>query len=295
MPPNPAEPEKYSLDDMLDRLQAKPPGEDDGDGELVTRADGSQAIKVRKRKRRSKQPHKEAAKRSTRVRVAQIASAVILLILLVTALAGTVVYINSAAYRASVIAKFNATTGADTEFIQFRANPAASDVARANLRWPEGNALKFLTMVDIHAKGLFGGIAGGRWSVDEVSAGSATLHLDTPRAGEPRRSTPAPTGKPPVGIGRLAVNSLDVNVGDPVNPALQFLKTEASFYPENAQGGRPSVRLFRGDVKIPGWPDLRLNRGHFEFGGPETEIVTLRLLHATDNTGSVDLSGKLDP
>ena len=42
MSSNPAEPEKYSLDEMLERLQSKPSAEPENSGELVTRADGSQ-------------------------------------------------------------------------------------------------------------------------------------------------------------------------------------------------------------------------------------------------------------
>ena len=51
--PQPSEPEKYSIDEMIDRLKNPPDEEPIEKGELVTRADGSQAIRVRKRKRRS--------------------------------------------------------------------------------------------------------------------------------------------------------------------------------------------------------------------------------------------------
>ena len=61
------DPERYSLEEMMERLKAKPSSTPDpADGELVTRADGTQAIKVRKRKRRSHQPQKEARTRARR-------------------------------------------------------------------------------------------------------------------------------------------------------------------------------------------------------------------------------------
>ena len=56
----------YSMDDMMERLkgQKREEGKDMKDGELVTRADGTQVVKVRKRKRRSKQAPKETNPRS---------------------------------------------------------------------------------------------------------------------------------------------------------------------------------------------------------------------------------------
>ncbi len=293
MPSDPAESEKYSLDDMLERLQGRPPAED-AKGELVTRADGTQAIKVRKRKRRSKQPHKEAAKRMRRMKVVQIASLIAIVILAVLAFGGLVVYSNSAPYRAGVTAKLEAASGAKVELTQFRSNPTASNIVRVDFNWPEGNILKFLSLTGITAKAPFGGMTGRGWRADEVLSATGSLQLDTPRAGTPARITPALPGKPPVSFNRLGVNNLDVNVGDPVDPALRILGTEASFYP-TSEKGPASIRLFRGDVRASGLPPLRLNRAFLEFSGKETEIVTLRLQHPTDSNGAIDLFGKLDP
>ncbi len=41
----PSDPEKYSLDDMMDRLKNRPDEEPIENGELITRTDGSQAIR----------------------------------------------------------------------------------------------------------------------------------------------------------------------------------------------------------------------------------------------------------
>jgi len=62
------EPESYTLDQMMERLKER----GNEEGELVTRADGTQALKVKKRKRRSEQPHKEAAKRQQKIRLFQL-------------------------------------------------------------------------------------------------------------------------------------------------------------------------------------------------------------------------------
>ena len=85
----PDEPEKYSIDEMMDRLKS-PASESAEEGELVTRADGSQALRVRKRKRRSSQPHKEVNSRSRRARIVQVSAALVLVF--AAALAGWIGY-----------------------------------------------------------------------------------------------------------------------------------------------------------------------------------------------------------
>ena len=82
MPASDSEPEKYSIDEMMDRLRSNGEGPRDGEATLVTRDDGSQVYKVRKRKRRSQQPKKEKEKRQQRFRVAQVLAAVGLVVLL---------------------------------------------------------------------------------------------------------------------------------------------------------------------------------------------------------------------
>ncbi|HSP41465.1 MAG TPA: hypothetical protein VLO11_01215, partial [Luteolibacter sp.] len=75
-----SDPEKYSIDEMMERLKKRPAEDPLEDGELVTRADGTVAIKVRKRKRRSHQPHKEERKKARRARMIQASGAMLLLL-----------------------------------------------------------------------------------------------------------------------------------------------------------------------------------------------------------------------
>ena len=80
----PSEPEKYSIDEMMERLKNRPPRKiRSRTVNWSTRADGSQAIRVRKRKRRSHQPHKEELQNNRRARMIQVSGALILLLLAV--------------------------------------------------------------------------------------------------------------------------------------------------------------------------------------------------------------------
>lgn len=296
MPSNPAEPEKYSLDEMLERLQGKQsPAEPESGGELVTRADGTQAIKVRRRKRRSVQPHKEEAKRTLRLRAIQISSLAVFIILLGLSFGALFVYSNSTPFRNKLIAKLSEATGAKTTLQQMRVTPAATRAVLADFQWPAGSTIKRLSITDVNAQTLIGGTVGSSWSANEISASRGSVEFGDAEPGQPTRFFPKPTGGSPVHFNRLAVNKLNLLVGSSTDPVIRLNETEATFYP-GASGSKSSVRLYRGQSQIRDWPSFRLDRGLFESAnGSDIEIVTLRLLHELDNTGSIELSGNLKP
>lgn len=289
MSSNPAEPEKYSLDEMMDRLQKRESTPEDA-GQLVTRADGSQAIKVRKRKRRSSQPHKEAAKRTARLRAIQVSSAFVLFVLLALAAGGLVVYANSPGYRNGVTAKLNTASGGKVALQQFRVNPTGANAAAADFEWPAGNTLGKLTLSAIRTKSLITGLVGSSWVAGDVSAMSGALHLRSPQAGEPHRFEPAASDHSPVSLDRLGVSKLDIIAGNPAAPAFHLQQTEGSFYPKSGTGDA-TLRLSRGTLAIPTWPVLQLDRALLEFHGSEVVISNAKILHELDSIGHIDLSG----
>lgn len=295
MPSNPAEPEKYSLDEMLERLQGKQSPEPESTGELVTRSDGTQAVKVRRRKRRSVQPHKEEAKKNLRLRAIQVSSLVIFIILLGLTFGGLFVYSNSTPFRNKVLAKLNEATGAKTTLHQMRVTPASSRAVQADFEWPAGNTIKRLSITDVRAQALIGGAIGSGWSANEISASRGTIELGEAEPGQPLRFFPKATTGSPVHFSRLAVNKLNLLIGNPRDPAIRLNETEATFYP-GVSGSKSTIRLYRGQSQIRDWPQFRLDRALLETTtGSDIEIVTLRLLHELDNTGSIELSGTLQP
>ena len=131
----PSEPEKYSIDEMMERLKTSPP-ENPENGELVTRPDGSQAIRVRKRKRRTSQPHKEEASRNRRAKIFQVAAALILVFVAALIIGAGIIYANSAPFRESLVRKIAAGSGASVELQQFRMNPQTANAGGLVLDWP---------------------------------------------------------------------------------------------------------------------------------------------------------------
>ncbi len=293
MPAAPSEPEKYSIDEMMNRLTA-PPSDDSANGKLVTRADGSQAIRVRKRKRRSTQPAKERAVRNRRVRIVQVSAALILLLLAALAIGAGVVYANSKPFRDALVSRISQSTGAKPELETFRMNPRTANSGKLTLQWPQGNLLDTLSLRQLSAEILPASFLGKAFTGEEITAAEASLTLRLPQPGEPLRAVPASDGLLPVRFKLYRTHAFTLTLAGIDGNLLQLNRSEASFSPQTV-AGKPQMRLYRGDLGIPGWPKLRLDRGLIEFRGEQTDIIGLRLMHETEDIGALALSGTLFP
>ncbi len=293
--PAPTDPERYSIDEMMERLRNRPEEDPLQQGELVTRADGTQAIRVRKRKRRSHQPHKEEQRRIRRSRMIQI-SGVLLLLILATITAGSaIVYANSAPFREAVLRKIRECSGAEVALSSFRVTPTRANAGALNLTWPDGNVLRELKVIGASANIMPASFLGKALTGDEVVCSHGTLSLRSPQAGAPKRGTGIPADQPPsIRFDRYAIPKLQLNIGDPARPLLVMRDCEASFQPQHA-GGRPQLLLNRGDIFINGWPGIHLDRAHIEFRGSEVDVIGMRLLHDKDSRGLFELSGSFSP
>ncbi len=288
--PAPSEPEKFSIDEMMERLRNPPAEAPVDDGELVTRADGTQAIRVRKRKRRSQQPRKDELRQQRRTRVLQVSSAVILVLLLAFTVGISIIYANSAPFRKNVVRMASQSSGAEVEIEQFRVNPSSANAIQVTLTWPAGNALHSLSSRMVSAAIAPAFFLGKSLMGEEITAQDGILILAAPQAGEPLRAVPPAEGSMPVHFQRYGVSRLQVRVGDPAQPVIRLLDTEASFR-ALVDNNRPQLLLNRGDIAIRGWHNLKHDRSHIEFRGREMDIVGMRLLHESDNRGFLDLSG----
>ena len=292
--PVPSEPEKYSIDEMMERLKHRPPEDPLHDGEMVTRADGSVAIKVRKRKRRSHQPHKEKQKQERRARMLQVSGALLLLLMAGLAAGSAIVYANSAPFRQKLLAMITTTSGATVELEQFRVTPTRANAGRMTLTWPAGNLLKELTVRGVSATITPQSFLGKAMGGEEVTGSEGTLRLATPEPGEPLVAADPGENPPPIRFRRYAIPRLNLVVGDPSQPALVMRESEISFHPDNPNG-RPQLLVNRGEIVAPGWPKVKMDRAHIEFREREIDIVGMRLLHQEDSRGVLEISGTVTP
>lgn len=289
----PSDPEKYSIDEMMERLKKRP--DEDPNGELVTRADGSRAIRVRKKKRRSHQPHKEERRKQLRSRMLQVSGGLILLLLALFGAGVAIVFANSAPFREGLVRKISLCSGADADLSQFRMNPTSANASALTLAWPAGNVLGNLKLRGITAKISPVSFLGKAMTGEEASASEGTLTLRIPQAGEPTRETPAAAeGIQPVSFDHYSIPKFHLFAGDPLAWQIRLLGSEATFTPRNP-GERPQLLLSSGNIDIKGWPKLRMDRSHIEFRGDEADIIGMRLRHETDPRGVFELSGTVSP
>ncbi|MEO8614537.1 MAG: hypothetical protein ABI600_05300 [Luteolibacter sp.] len=290
----PREPENYSIDEMMDRLK-KPSTEDsEEDGELVVRADGTQAIRIRKRKRRTAQPVKQDAIRLRRSRIMQVAAAMVLVILAGLTIGTAVIYANSPPFREALIQKIALSTGATSELQMFRMNPKTANANSLSLKWPEGNMLNSLSARGIIAEIFPSSFFGKSMKGEEITTLEATLALQIPKPTVPSRTEASPSGGLPIQFNRYRAPVFHMTMGNPSAPAIRLYKSEASLYP-NTLNGRTQFSLNQGQLTIKGWPKLRLDRAFMEFRSDEIDIVGLRVQDETDNRGVFEFSGTIVP
>jgi len=290
----PSEPEKYSIDEMMDRLKNTSSDTAGEDGELVVRADGTQAIRVRKRKRRSSQPVKEGLVRNRRARFLQISAAMVLIIVAGLTIGAAVIYANSLPFREKLVRNISESTGADVDLQMFRMNPKSANATTLQLKWPVGNVLESLVVRGIVADIFPSSFLGKSMNGEEITVDFGSLALRIPKPGEPLRTGAAQEGALPIKFNRYRVPHFNLTLGDPTAPAVSLMKSEASFSP-NALNGRIQFSLNQGDLTITGWPKLRMNRSFIEFRGREIDVVGLRLMDETDNRGVFELTGTVLP
>ncbi|MBK1881586.1 hypothetical protein JIN85_04120 [Luteolibacter pohnpeiensis] len=286
-----SEPEKYSLDEMMERL-GKSSTSNETEGELVTRADGTQALKVRKRKRRTEQPIKAKAAKTRKIRIIQVTILLILMMILGLGAAGLFVYSNSAPFRTRLLTKISQGTGASADVAQFRVTPLGVNSTRINLQWPENQLLQDLALTRVKADLSPSSYFGKSWSGNEAEAVQATLVMKLPPAGLSTSENAADFSA--MHFNRLSANQLNITLNQGDSRMLQLNDTEGSFY-QNLDAGNPELRLNKGSLSIANWPTLNLDRASITFQGNDINIGFLRLATSPNDRGTLALSGKISP
>lgn len=271
-PDNQEEPEKYTLEEMMERLKER--GHDEG--ELVTRADGTVAIKVKKRKRRSKQPHKEQEKRKQRLRIVQLGIVFLLITAAIATATSMLFYYNSNSFRESMRQKIATWTGADVELVEFTVTPNTAKCATATFAWPEGNYLRQLQVMHPSAHLDISSFLGNKWGGTTVVGKTGKLSFSDAAPGAPKRSSPASTDTAfPFGFTSYRCEKLDV-IGQGADrlPWLTIEGTEASLI-KTTRGTQ--TRFVGGLIKMNGFQPMLIDRGSIYFELGQMRVENLRL------------------
>lgn len=291
-PPSPdpnVDPESYTLDEMMERLKER----GQGDGELVIRADGTQALKVKKRKRRSTQPHKEKAKMTQKIRIFQLGIAFFLLAAAVATAAGMLFYYNSSSFRESVLAKVAAWTAADTEFSEFSVTPKYARCASIDLQWPTGNYLRSLNLSRPTAHLDISSFLGAKWGGSSVVAGSGKLQFSVADESKSKRGLVALSKEEfPFNFATYRCEKLDIlGLGRDKQAWLSLEGSDASLIKNN---GGAQVRFVGGLLKVLGFETVKLDRATLFFELGQMKIDTLRLKPKDGGTGTLEFANAID-
>lgn len=288
------DPDRYSLDEMMERLKNRVPDPSPEDGELVTRPDGSQAIRIRKRKRRSHQPLKERQLKKRNMQAIQITASLILISLFVLGGGFALVYANSDIFRKNLMKKITVATGAKTKLEQFRMNPRGANAALIELEWPQSEVVKKIQARGLDAKVELQSFLGRDMTGDEVVAQQATVWLGPPGNQPLRKVGTQDVAMLPIHFTRLAASKCMVLYGDPLAPDFSLRDTEVSFFPRVEQSV-PRLLANRGELTIKDWPKFQLDRAQLEFVDGMVEVLGFRLRSEKDARGALDFSGRIAP
>jgi hypothetical protein len=293
MQPGSQEPEKYSIDEMMDRLKNIPTEKQDNQGELVTREDGTQVIRIRKRKRRSVQPQREREKTERKQKFARLLLLLVLFIIVTGSFSGAIIYSNSGPFRNALTRKISNSTGAEAELVQFRMNPTGANANTLQLNWPEGFPIESIHTRGLRADTSIQSLFGGRFIGDELVASEGTLIWRSPDRSKPLHNQPLEFGN--IDFQRISIARLNILPIQGMQRMLRLRNAEASFYPNLASGGNPQMRLNGGQLQVQGLPKLNLQRALMEFRGNEIHLSIAELIHGADQSGALLLSGTLQP
>lgn len=288
MPSPEPEPENYSIDDMMDRLRSRGEGGRDGQPQLVTREDGTQVYRMRKRKRRSFQPKKEKEKRQRRFRVFQVSAAVGIVALGGLSILGSIVYLNSAAYRDTILSRIRNWTGAEPRITQFRVTPVSAAADTMELSWPEDSVLQSLKMSGVRGDLRVSSMFGGAWKGSELIAGNGgTLVLRQPSASASRPVT-SRNGDCPFQF-RFRSPKLTVLMGGAENPSVRLGGSEATLTLSDPAASAANLQFEGGDLSIRGWGDFVLKFASMQFEPTGIRLGNLRMTPAGGDKGEIEI------
>jgi len=292
MPPQ--DPENYSLEEMLQRLKRRESADRD---ELVMRADGSRVMKRRNRRRRSLQPKRRKAPRSSQsARFIKLALGLAVGLLLLLGGFGTLAYVNSSAFVAETEGTLGRLTGGEVRLDKFGVSPLRAQVRAADISWQDGGFLRTGRFENVAAKINLLGFVGGAWGGEELLAGNGFLRfggsLGTPSPhGTHDARAAGKDGSSPYNFMRYRCARLTAQFGADPAHGPSVVGAEATFYLRNDAN---QLRLNGGVLTAAGWGSMPLGRSRFLLKNDELD-VSLIAHDLVDGRGELGVSGKLDP
>jgi len=188
--------------------------------------------------------------------------------------------------------------GAEAEMENVELSPFGASADRFEAKWPEGNFLASLSAERMSATVMPQRYFGRKFGGDEVQAATGQLTLRYPDVEAPASVAEGAGGKSRVSFNRVGIPKLEVQFGELGGVAnARVIDTEAAFYPKGPTGA-PRLMLYSGNLEIPFWPKLLLERAIVDFPAGRSRITGMRIrddmpqLNSDALVGWADISGE---
>lgn len=278
--------ENIPLDQMMRKLKSgsgQAYSDKPEEGERVIREDGSVAIKVKTKKRRSIQPKKSTEKKSNKVKLVLLSGIAAFILLSVIGFFILLGYFNGSRFKSKVSETIVNVSGAEVELGSLDVSPTSARSSSIDLKWSgEDTLLKSLKLKKINADyGMLdfigSGLGGGSMGVSQadliLEVGENNPRLDF----SPER---------PVDFKFSLYQCSDLNIDFGKNSPWSFKKGSASY---RASGPQNQFSLDSGDVSIPKFGKFKLQTGIVSLAANEAQVYLN--LKSDEHMGSFNVEG----
>ena len=281
----------YSTDEMMARLKKENRKNrhhsSDSEGELVTREDGTQVVKMRKRKRRSKQPEKEQKRLNPKVKWLIVGSIFGLGALLLASSVFIIAKYNGRSFKESTETSITELAGAQkSEITQLRVTPVSAKAAKYNIDWGAHSFLKNAELNNLRADIKATSFFTKSWIGEEVVASAGKVYFQKPASLTEITSESIIS---PYSFGSYRCNQLDIHFGEERGaPAILGLQISL----RQMISEKYQFVFQDGTMKIPNWPELKLSSGVITLNSQDAEIEAL-LAAGSGLNGELTIAGNI--
>lgn len=289
--------DEISVDEMMKNLKrgndVKSRAEADpkalSEGELVTRADGSKAIKVKSRKRRSKQPKHEEKKKNTRNKIIFTCAFIIFFLAACVTVIVTLAYYNGNKFNEKLLTSIESKTGAKLDLKGLDVSLTSTKIKNIKLDWESKNSVvDYLNIETVDADYDLISFFSGDWKGPEVLSNTGEIQINL--LDNPGQITFA--GDEPVefNFGKYLCKNLTAKIGQEGNWTVR--DTQASY--TVSEDGDKQAYLYRGVLESSVMEAHNIQSGVFNIQ-PDHADISLIINPKTDivNAGSIGFTGKV--
>lgn len=270
-----SEQRSYSVEEMMEKLQkGKQKQSESRNKEVVTRSDGSQVTRVRKRKRRTQQSKRKA--KPVRQRKYGLYAVVALILLVVVggiSIVTMVARFNSRGYREDVAVSVGSSTGAVVRINDLSVNPIKTRARSVEMTWPDGGTARSLILSDLETRLEISSFFRSRLEGPELYARTGAMRLGPASGSSRARSTDQSDQL--LSFGNYRCNRFDLEYGTSSKESAFRIRDSELVARVRAKGDGMRFTLSGGFLRFGNWSELKVKNGLGEWHDGGFNLVSL--------------------